>query len=149
MGDDEAHSDGTVISVSGEAQHVLAPDFVTIHTGISRQGPDKRDVLERVTSAHTATLDGLRSLGAVALTVSTTDAPLTWSTRSFSASVHYQHDYKTGAPPPSGWFAHVPISVVLRDLSRLTDLAALLASLPELEISQVTWSVDARNPAWP
>jgi uncharacterized protein len=149
MGDNEARSDGTVISVSGQAQHVVAPDLGTVQTSISAQGPDKQAVLDQVTTAHAAALDGLRSLGGVVLTVSSTDAPLTWSTRSFSARVHYDHDYQTGQPHPAGWAAFVPVSVVLRDLSRLADLTRLLASLPDLEVSYVSWSVDPRNPAWP
>jgi hypothetical protein len=149
MGDDAARTDGTVISVSGQAQHVVAPDFATLTTGLSWQGPDKDEVFDRVTRAHTATLDALRGFGGVALSVETTRAPLTWSTRSFSAQVRYSHDYQTGASRPGGWIASVPVSIVLRDLDRLAELAPVLVGLPDLQISYVSWSVDPRNPAWP
>src|SRR5579875_3185604 len=117
---EHAQQPGTVISVSGEAEHVVAPDFATLATSLSAVGPDKDAVLEQVTRAHGATLDALRQLGGVALSVATTGAPLTWSTRSFSAHVWHEHDYRTGDSRPAGWRADVPVTIVLRDLGRLS-----------------------------
>jgi uncharacterized protein YggE len=138
----------TTISVRGDARHVVPADFAIISTSIHVRDPDKDATIDRAGRAQTATVDALREHGGTALSIETLDAPLTWSTRSFSAERDEEWD---GGKRPLfvGWQVRVPVTVTLRDLTRLADVAAVLTSIADLALHHVSWEVDPRNPAWP
>lgn len=138
----------TTISVRGEARQVVPPDFVTVSVNVQVRDADKAAALERARRAQAAAVAVLRELGGVPLTVDTVDAPLTWSTRTFSAHEDREYDERKG-PGEFFWRAHVPIAVGIRNLDELPAISRALAAVAELEISFVEWGVDPRNPAWP
>lgn len=138
----------TTISVRGEARQVVPPDFTVIAAVISIREIERQDALDRAGRAQTAVLDALRERGGTPLTVQSIDAPLTWATQTFSAQRDEEWDERK-ARRNVGWRVHVPVSVTLRDLSRVDDLVAALAAIDDLNVYHVQWQVDARNPSWP
>jgi uncharacterized protein YggE len=141
-------SDPTTISVRGEARHVVPPDFAVLALAIVVREADKQAALDRAGRAQTAVADLLRDQGGVTLTIESIDAPLTWATQSFTAHPDEEWDERKGRRQV-GWRVHVPVSVTLRQLARLDDVAAALSAVPDLEVHQVDWQVDPHNPAWP
>jgi uncharacterized protein YggE len=138
----------TTISVRGEARHVVPPDFAVLAVGVVIRETDKQVALDRASQVQTAVVDLLRERGGVALTIDSIVAPLTWATQSFSAHPDEEWDERKRRSHV-GWRVHVPVSVTLRDLALLDDLATALSAVPDLEVHQVEWQVDPHNAAWP
>jgi uncharacterized protein len=138
----------TTISVRGEARHVVPPDFAVLVVAISIRETDKQVALDRAAQAQTAVVDVLRERGGVALNIDSIDAPLTWATQSFTAHPDEEWDERK-ARRHVGWRVHVPVTVTLRQLAGLDDLAAALSAVADLEVQHVQWQVDPANPAWP
>jgi hypothetical protein len=138
----------TTISVRGEARHVVPPDFVVIGAAVNIRDTEKQVTLDRAGRAQSAVLDALRERGGTALTVASVEAPLTWATRTFTAQ-HEEGRDERKARRDDGWRVHVPITVTVRELSLLDGIATALSSLADVDVWNVRWQVDARNPAWP
>ena len=115
---------------------------------ISIRETDKQVALDRAARAQTAVVDLLREHGGVALTIDSIGAPLTWATQSFTAYPDEEWDERK-ARRHVGWRVHVSVTVTLRQLAHLDDLAAALSAVADLEVQHVQWQVDPSNPAWP
>ncbi len=89
----------------------------------------------------------LQQVGGVPLTVESTRSPLAWSSHSLHTQA--EHDYEHGKGPTGRTIAQLSVAVYVRDVSRLDDVGAALTGIPELEVHQVSWHVDADNPQWP
>jgi uncharacterized protein len=138
----------TTISVRGQARHVVPPDFAVLVVAVSIRETDKQVALDRAARTQTAVLDLLRERGGVALTIDSIDGRLTWATQTFTAHPDEEWDERKNRRQ-LGWRVYVPVTVTLRELGRLEDLAAALSAVPDLEVQQVQWQVDPHNPAWP
>ncbi len=138
----------TTISVRGEARHVVPPDFVVISVLVNVRDTEKQVALDRAGRAQSAVVEALRGLGGVVLTVTSVDAPLTWATRSFAAQRDEEWDERK-ARRHVGWRVYVPVTVTLRELTKLDEVAAAVSAVADVDVSQVHWQVDPRNPAWP
>lgn len=138
----------TTISVRGEARQIVPADFAVISTAVQLRDQDKQAALERAGEAQSAVLAALRENGGVPLTVESVDSALTWSTTSFSAVRVRVMDRRKRAQVRS-WRVHVPITVTVRDLTRLERIRQALTDIKPVRVHHVAWSVDPRNPAWP
>ena len=96
-----------------------------------------------------ALIERLRDLGGVALSIASERAELTWSFGGPRVSEERGHNDRTGEHGPTGRFTgSVSVSIVLRRLGQLPELADTLLSSERLDVEHLEWLVDAENRAW-
>lgn len=139
----------TVLSVRGEAQRTVSPDYATVHCGLRGAGPSKAEALALVREAQDAVTGALGELGGTALTVETRRGPLTWSVGHVNTYPVRRLDKATGRSRRTGRVrATASLLVVPRDLTLLDRVAQVLAQQARLHIGGVGWGVDDDNPEW-
>jgi uncharacterized protein YggE len=135
------------LSVRGESEHTVAPDFAVVRGALTAVADTKADALAMVTDAQGRFTALLAQLGGVPLTVDTERSPLTWSSHTMRTSDEV--DYEHGKGRTGRIIAGLSVAVQVRDLTLLPDVGRALTGVPELQMYQVSWHVDADNPAWP
>ncbi|HEY5455199.1 MAG TPA: SIMPL domain-containing protein [Acidothermaceae bacterium] len=140
---------GLLLSVRGEAQVTVAPDFVVLFCPIVLTRNSKAQALaDSAAALHRLTTD-LAALGALALTADTGHAALTWSARSATTWDEIQHDKFTGQSEPTGKVnATVDVQITARALGAMDALGAHLSTHEDVHVRHVSWRVDADNPGW-
>ena len=142
-------AENALLSVRGEAQRTVAPDFVSLHCLLGASGSSKGDALALVRTAQQRLIGLLSGLGGTVLTVQTERGALTWSLGSIGTQDEHDFDKATGRHGPTGQIiANAAVVVTARDLALLSQLADALASVDQLHINAVSWHVDGDNPAW-
>jgi uncharacterized protein len=139
----------TLLSVRGEAQRSIPPDYVTLWCALSSTAASKAAALRSVRAAKDSLISSLGRLGGVALTVESGRSSLTWSVGSLSTRDEHDFNKVTGSHGPTGRVvADANVVVAVRDLERLDEVNQVLAEAAQLNISSASWHVDADNPAW-
>lgn len=139
----------TILSVRGEAQRTIEPDYVVLHCGIRTVAQSKAAVLDLLANRQAALTERLAALGGVALSATTIDQPITWSTHSISTNPEFDFDKGTGNHGPTGRVqALAAIAITVRVLDKAPSVEQALAGIDELSTDHVSWQVDADNPAW-
>jgi uncharacterized protein YggE len=137
------------VSVRGEAERAVAPDFVTMRCTLSTRAPSKVDALGQLRVVQRALVDALAALGGVPLTVQTRQASVTWSLGSIGTSDEHDFDKATGHHGPTGWVVAEGVAVITaRALGRVNELGQVLASVRGMHIDHISWQVDQENEQW-
>jgi uncharacterized protein len=138
-----------VVSVRGEAERTVGPDFVTLHCGLSTRAPAKVEALAQLGAAQQELVTVLAGLGGVPLSVQTRRAALSWSLGSIGTHDEHDFDEATGRHGPTGWVVANAVAVITsRTLGRMDEFGQALASIRNLHIDGVQWQVDADNEQW-
>lgn len=139
-------SEPVVLSVRGEAQRSVAPDFAVLHGQLTAFAPSKGEALALVSAAQDAFTTGLARHGGAPLTPETEPKPLTWSVA--TVGTHDERDFDRDVTD-GRVFASADVLVTVRDLPLLAEVADTLARIPALHLHGVSWRVNPDNPAWP
>lgn len=139
----------TVLSVRGEAERTVSPDYATVHSSLRGAGPSKAEALALVRETQDAVTGALGGLGGSALTIDTRRAPLAWSVGHVNTYPVRKLDKETGRSRRTGGVrATASLLVVARDLTLLDRVAQVLAQQARLHIGGIGWGVDDDNPEW-
>lgn len=142
-------ADQMLVSVRGEAERTVAPDYVTLHCGLRTIGSSKVDALGQLRQVQQALVGVLAQLGGTPLTVQSRRAPLTWSLGSVNTYDENDFDRDTGHHGPTGRIvAEATLMVTSRSLARLNDLGDALASVRNAHVGGIGWHVDTDNEQW-
>lgn len=142
-------SEGTLLSVRGEAWRTVAPDYATVHCLLTAVAASKPESLGLLRQAQNAIVSALHQLGGTALTVETQRAALTWSLQTVGTYDEQDFNKATGVHGPTGRVvASAELMVAVRDLALLIDIGKALAEVNGLHLNGVGWGVDRDNPAW-
>jgi hypothetical protein len=87
----------TLLSVRGEAQRTIPPDYVTLWCALTSTAASKAEALGSVRTAKDSLISGLGRLGGVALTVESGRSSLTWSVGSLSTRDEHDFNKVTGS----------------------------------------------------
>lgn len=143
-------SPGVLLSVRGDARQMVAPDYGILAAMIESAAESKEEALRSAAAAQDRLTTDLGSLGGVPLRRDTEHRSLTWSARSATTRVEHAHHERTGRYEPTGRIiAAVDIAVTVRAFDKIGALGSVLSSHDALHVYQVSWHVDADNPAWP
>lgn len=142
-------SEQVIVSVRGEAERTVAPDFVTLHCGLSTRAPVKVEALGQLRVIQQSLVNGLAAIGGVPLTVQTRRSALTWSLGSIGTHEEHDFDRASGHHGPTGWVVATGVAVITaRVPGRMHDLAQTLASVRDMHIEGIGWHVDPENEQW-
>lgn len=138
-----------ILSVRGDAERTVEPDYVVLHCGIRATADSKIEALEQLATAQQTLVTGLTQLGGAPLTVQTRRAALTWSISSVGTGDEHDFDDAKGRHGPTGRIiANATAVITSRQLARLDDLGSALASVANLHFEGIAWQVDADNEHW-
>ena len=140
---------GTLLSVRGEARHVVPPDSVTMTATVQVTQGSKAEAL-RTAAANLDNLTAdLAARGGVPLEAGTERRPLTWSAQSATTNPERSHDKKSGVFELTGRVtAVVNVVITVRAFELLDLLGAVLTAHEAVSVHQVSWDVDWDNPGW-
>jgi uncharacterized protein len=142
-------ADGVLLSVSGEARQLAAPDCAVLDGQFEHTAESGEEAVGSVSASLGRLTADLAALGAVPFAQDAGNLPLTWSAHSWSTRQERYHDPETGRPERSGQMvAMVSLRVTIRDFDLLDGLTRALSADPSLTVFGVTWDVDWDNPAW-
>lgn len=140
----------TVLSVRGDAQQTVAPDFAVLHGRLSVTRSAKDEAMRVAAGILHSVKDDLAALGAVPLTAGSERSALTWSAQSVITRDDHDVDPATGQHGPTGRVvAEVSLVIGVRAFDRLDALGNVLARHEAINLHHVGWHVDADNPGWP
>ena len=142
-------ADRAMLSVRGEAQRTVSPDYVTLQSQLTLTAGSKVDALAAVRAAQQRLIGELSGMGGVVLSVESRRTPLTWSMG--STGTHEEHDFdrRTGNHGPTGRLvANGSVVITARDMGLLANLGVALARVEQLHVEYVGWHVDSDNAAW-
>ncbi|RJE24936.1 hypothetical protein PHISCL_02768, partial [Aspergillus sclerotialis] len=130
------------ISVTGSSSIHRHPERAFLTLRVSSNGPSQATVSQEVTlrSNHIQNLLNLLS-PKTETGEATPDAPVTVYSVGFLRSwSHVPHD-KDGQPLERVYYAQVNINANFRDFGKLSQVAAELLALPNVEISGIDWQL--------
>ena len=136
------------LSVRGEAQRTVAPDYVRLQCGLGVTADSKPDALAGARAVQQRLVGALSDLGGVVLTVASRHSALTWSMGAVSTYEEHGVDDKGRHGPTGRVVANGTVVITARDMGLLADLAGALAAVDRLNVDQVSWHVDSDNVAW-
>jgi uncharacterized protein len=112
-------ADGTLLSVSAQAEASRAPDVATLSTGVVTQAADANAALRANAQEMAKVVAAIRAAGIAERDIQTS-----------GISVHPQYDYRDNqAPRITGYQASNTVNIKVRDIARLGNvLDALVAS---------------------
>ena len=111
--------DGTLLSVSAQAEAKRVPDIAMVSAGVVTQSAEADAAMRANAQRMERVMDAIRKAGIAARDVQTT-----------GVNIHPQYDYREGSTPSiTGYQASNTVSVTVRDIGDLGDvLDALVAS---------------------
>ena len=111
--------DGTLLSVSAQAEATRVPDIATLSAGVVTQATEADAAMQANAAQMEKVMAAIRAAGIEARDVQTT-----------GVNVHPQYDYREGSTPRiTGYQASNTVNVTVRDIGELGDvLDALVAS---------------------
>lgn len=121
----------TTISVSGHAEHVVAPELAAVTVSVGGSGPDREGVAGLTAAAHARLLEAVRELEASGVLVAwSADQLRVWSFRPWNDQ---------GAQLPLVHQASADVEVVFRDLVRVGEWLGDLAADDDVTIGGIDW----------
>ncbi len=140
----------TLLSVRGDAEQMVPPDYAVLGCQIETGATTKAESLRAAAAVQQQLITALTELGGRPLTADTGRLPLTWAARASTTQPEHDYDEQTGRHGPTGRvLTNVSLSIVVRAFDLLDRLDSALARIEQFRIYVVTWGVDADNPAWP
>jgi uncharacterized protein len=126
-----------VISVRGEAHMEADPEVATLEVTVRARDPDRRTVLERLTTRNTQMLDLIKRYGEAVEKL-----------ESGAASVYPDIKYKERAERVKGYLGQANARVVIRDFTVLGELMARLADGELVTVAGPWWSLRPDSPVY-
>jgi uncharacterized protein YggE len=121
----------TTISVSGSAEHRVAPELAAVTLSVGVSGADREDVAERTGAAHTRLLAEVRELEASGVLATwSADQLRAWSYRPWNTE---------GRQLPLVHQASADVEVVFRDLVRVGEWLGDAATSDALTVGGIDW----------
>jgi uncharacterized protein YggE len=139
----------TLLSVRAEARRTIAPDYVTVHCGLSTKADSKVAALAQLRAAQQVLIGALTELGGTPLTVESRRSGLTWSVGSVGTHDEHDLDKASGRHSPTGRvIANARVVITGRDMALLPKLEEAVGSVERLNVDGITWHVDVDNEEW-
>jgi uncharacterized protein len=126
-----------VISVRGEAHMEADPEVATLEVTVRARDPDRRTVLDRLTTRNTQMLDLIKGYGEAVEKL-----------ESGAASVYPDIKYKERAERVKGYLGQASARVVIRDFTVLGELMARLADGELVTVEGPWWSLRPDSPVY-
>jgi uncharacterized protein len=138
-----------LLSVRGEARHVVPPDYATVAAAVGVTRGSKAEAVRAAAAGLASLTADLTARGGVTLEAGTERRPLTWSAQSATTYTERTLDKETGRHQLTGQVtATVEVMITVRAFELLDPLGAVLAAQETVSVRQVSWHVDWDNPRW-
>lgn len=129
--------DGTLLSVSAQAEARRTPDIATVSTGVVTEAPDANAAMRANAERMQQVVDAIRKAGIEARDVQTGGITL-----------NPQYRYVENAPPSiTGYQASNTVNVTVRDLARLGKILDALVATGANQINGPSFDIADREPA--
>jgi uncharacterized protein len=126
-----------VISVRGEAHIEAEPEIATLNVTVQARDPDRRTVLDRLTTRNTQVLDLIKGYGEAVEKL-----------ESGAASVYPDIKYKERTERVRAYLGTASANVVIRDFTVLGELMARLADGELVTVAGPWWSLRPDSPVY-
>lgn len=126
-----------VISVRGEAHLEAQPEIATLNVTVQARDPDRRTVLDRLTTRNTQVLDLIKGYGEAVEKL-----------ESGAASVYPEIKYKERTERVRAYLGTASANVVIRDFTVLGELMARLADGELVTVAGPWWSLRPDSPVY-
>jgi len=126
-----------VISVRGEAHLEAEPEIATLNVTVQARDPDRRTVLDRLTTRNTQVLDLIKGYGEAVEKL-----------ESGAASVYPDIKYKERTERVRAYLGTASANVVIRDFTVLGELMARLADGELVTVAGPWWSLRPDSPVY-
>lgn len=133
-----ASSDGTLLSVSAEAQTTRIPDIATISSGVVTQAADANGALRANAEQMSKVMAAVKAAGIAERDVQTT-----------GIGVYPQYRYAENQPPAiTGYQATNTVSLKIRDLTKLGKVLDALVASGSNQINGPSFEIDEPESAY-
>ena len=133
-----ASSDGTLLSVSAEAQATRIPDIATISSGVVTQAADANSALRANAEQMSKVMAAVKAAGIAERDVQTT-----------GIGVYPQYRYAENQPPAiTGYQANNTVSLKIRDLTKLGKVLDALVASGSNQINGPSFEIDEPESAY-
>lgn len=133
-----ASSDGTLLSISAEAQATRVPDIATISSGVVTQAADANSALRANAEQMSKVMAAVKAAGIAERDVQTT-----------GIGVYPQYRYAENQPPAiTGYQATNTVSLKIRDLSKLGKVLDALVASGSNQINGPSFEIDEPETAY-
>lgn len=130
--------DGTLLSVSAQAEASQAPDVATLSTGVVTQAPDANTAMRQNATQMDALMAAIRGAGIAEKDIQTS-----------GINLNPQYDYRDNKPPRiTGFQASNTVSLKVRDIGRLGQVLETLAAHGASQINGPSFEIDQPDPVY-
>lgn len=131
-------ADGTLLSVSSQAEASRAPDIATISAGVVTQAPDGNTAMRQNATQMTQVMAAIRKAGIADKDIQTSGVML-----------NPQYDYRDNqAPKITGYQATNTVNLKVRDIAKLGQVLDALAAQGANQINGPTFEIDQPDPVY-
>lgn len=133
-----ATSDGTLLSVSAQAEATRVPDVASISSGVVTQAADANAALRANADRMTKVMAAIKAAGVAERDIQTT-----------GINVNPQYRYEDNQPPAiTGYQASNTVSVKVRDIRKLGDVLDALVAAGANQINGPSFEIDQPESAY-
>ena len=130
--------DGTLLSVSAQAEATRVPDIATLSAGVVTQAAEADAAMRANASQMERVMDAIRKAGIEARDVQTA-----------GVNVHPQYDYREGSTPRiTGYQASNTVNVTVRDIGELGDVLDALVASGANQVHGPSFDIDDKDEAY-
>lgn len=131
-------NDGTLLSISADAQATRVPDIATLSSGVVTQATDANTALRSNADQMTKVMAAIKAAGIAERDVQTT-----------GISIYPQYRYAENQPPAiTGYQASNTVNVKVRDISRLGKVLDALVASGSNQINGPSFEIDEPEAAY-
>lgn len=131
-------TDGTLLSVSAQAEARRAPDIATVSAGVVTQSADANGALRENADRMAKVVAAIRAAGVADRDVQTA-----------GVNLNPQYRYVENQPPAiTGYQATNTVNVTVRDIARLGRILDALVATGANQINGPTFDIDQKEPAY-
>lgn len=130
--------DGTLLSVSAQAEAKRVPDIAMVSAGVVTQATAADAAMRANAASMERVMDAIRKAGIAARDVQTT-----------GVNIHPQYDYREGSTPAiTGYQASNTVSVTVRDIGELGDVLDALVASGANQVHGPSFDIDDKDGAY-
>jgi uncharacterized protein YggE len=130
--------DGTLLSVSAQAEAKRVPDIAMVSAGVVTQAAEADAAMRANATSMERVMDAIRKAGIAPRDVQTT-----------GVNIHPQYDYREGSTPAiTGYQASNTVSVTVRDIGDLGDVLDALVASGANQVHGPSFDIDDKDSAY-
>lgn len=133
-----ASADGTLLSVSAQAEARRAPDIATVSAGVVTQAADANTALRQNAEQMAKVVAAIRAAGVADRDVQTA-----------GVNLNPQYRYAENQPPAiTGYQASNTVNVIVRDIGRLGRILDALVATGANQVNGPSFDIDQKEPVY-